>query len=327
MKIAFITDGGLEMGMGHVQQSITLAEELKDRAEIFFLTKSDEAVVNQIEDAGFITFKLNNDNEMLNLVQEIRPSTVIIDKIDVDEDFARRLKDSLKVKLAIFTNLTPANKFADIAVTADIGSQFRNIKFLDEKTNTLYFYGPKYWVLRNEFCKFKKKVKKLRNKVEKIVLIFGGSDVSNLTSTVANELLSLNDDFKIDIILGAHFEHLDMLDQVLAQYPSKKENVNVYKNIKNVAELMYKADLVIACPGLSAFEALCVGTPVIVMPHDSLQKETYQGFMRVLDKDEVSKLGDMITNADFTYSHEEHIRRMEIGEGKSELIEEILRCD
>jgi spore coat polysaccharide biosynthesis predicted glycosyltransferase SpsG len=88
---------------------------------------------------------------------------------------------------------------------------------------------------------------------------------------------------------------------------------------------MYSADLVIAAPGLSVFEALCVGTPVIVMPQNSLQKKTYEGFMRVLDKNEVNRLGKMIDNSDFSYPHEEHIMRMEIGEGKSELIEEILK--
>jgi spore coat polysaccharide biosynthesis predicted glycosyltransferase SpsG len=51
--------------------------------------------------------------------------------------------------------------------------------------------------------------------------------------------------------------------------------VNAYNNAETVAELMYSADLVIASPGLSTFEALCVGIPVIVMPHDDLQKEIY----------------------------------------------------
>ena len=34
MRIAFVTDGGLKMGMGHIYRSISIAEELKDTAEI-----------------------------------------------------------------------------------------------------------------------------------------------------------------------------------------------------------------------------------------------------------------------------------------------------
>jgi len=325
MRIAFVTDGGLERGMGHVQQSTTLAQEFKDRAEIYFFTKSDETVVNKIKSAGLATFKLSSDDEIADLLQQIKPNIVIVDKIDVAEKFAKRLKDSLGAKLVIFTNLTTANLYADVAVTADIGSQFRNIKFRDEKTNTLYFYGPKYWVLRKEFYKFKKKRKAPAKKIEGILLIFGGSDPSNLTTTVLDELLSLENDFRINVILGAHFGYYDSLNQVLSRHQNKKDNVSIYRDINNVAELMYKADLVIASPGLSVFEALCVGTPVIVMPQDLLQKETYQGFMRTLAKGDTNRLGDMIAAADFTYPQQESILKMEIGEGKTELIHEILR--
>jgi UDP-2,4-diacetamido-2,4,6-trideoxy-beta-L-altropyranose hydrolase len=325
MKIAFITDGGLERGMGHVQQSTTLARELSDRAEIYFLTKSDKTVVDQIKNAGFNTFKLNDDDEIANLLKERRPDRVIFDKLDVDEGLARKLKETLKAKLVIFTNLTSANKYADMAVTADIGSKFKNVKSLDEKTHKLIYYGPKYWILRREFYEFKKLGKKRPDKVAEILLIFGGSDFLNLTSAALDELLNLKSDFKIDVILGAHFEYFKEMNEVLAKHQDKKKKVNIYKNISNVAELMYKADLVIGSPGLSVFEALCVGTPVIVMPQNKLQKNTYQGFMRILDKDEAGKLGDIIANADFTYPDEEHIVKMEIGEGKTELIEEILK--
>jgi len=324
MKIVFITDGGLEKGMGHVQQSTTLAEELRDRAEICFLTKSDETVVKQIVNVGFNTFKLNHDNEILDLLKEIRPNIIIIDKLDVAEELAKELKETLRTKLIIFTNLTRANRCADIAVSAVIGSNFKNSRFLDEETNTLYFYGPKYWVLRKECYEFKKRGKTLRNKVEKIALIFGGSDASNLTSAALDELLHLKNDFKIDVILGAHFTYFDSLNQVLSQPSAKKKKVSVYKNIKNVAELMYKADLVMASPGLAAFEALCVGTPMIVMHQNEFQKDGFKGFVPTLGKEDIKRIGDLINRAAFIDPLQEYITRLEIGEGKVELIETII---
>lgn len=235
MKISVVTDGGLEMGMGHVQQSTTLAKELMHRAEICFLTKSDDAVVKQIADCGFKTFKLNNDNQVANLLCEIKPNIVVIDKLDVDEGFARRLKNSVNAKLVIFSNITAANMYADIAVCADFGSNFRNARLRDEKTNTLYFYGPKYWVLRKEFHELHNKGKAISGKVEKILLIFGGSDPSNLTSTVLEELLNLDHEYEIDVILGAHFGYIDAFNRVLSKHQQEKESVNVYRNTKNVA--------------------------------------------------------------------------------------------
>jgi spore coat polysaccharide biosynthesis predicted glycosyltransferase SpsG len=113
--------------------------------------------------------------------------------------------------------------------------------------------------------------------------------------------------------------------QVLEQYAGKRANVTVHRNIRNVAELMHKVDLAITSPGLSVFEALCVGSPVIVMPHNDLQRDTYKGFMRMLEKDEVGKLGGMIERADFTFPQENHIAEMEIGEGVEQLVDTILR--
>ena len=78
MKIAFVTDGGLEMGMGHVYRSITLAEEIMDKAEIYFFTKSDEIVVSKIKNSGFNVLKLKDDEEMLKLLKERNPNIVII---------------------------------------------------------------------------------------------------------------------------------------------------------------------------------------------------------------------------------------------------------
>lgn len=312
------------MGMGHILRSITLAEEIKDRAEICFLTKSDATVVNQIKNAGFSAFKLENDNEIANLLQEIKPSIVIIDKLDVEEDFARKLKDSLNTKLVIFANLTSANRYADVVVNAVAGSKFKNRKFLDKKTTTLYFYGPKYFVLRKEFYKFKKKGKTLKDKVERIVLIFGGSDPSNLTSMVLDELLGLSSEFKIDVILGAHFVYFDELNRVLAQYQNKKENVNIYRNVRNVAELMYETDLVIASPGVSVFEALCVGTPVLAIHQNWLQKSWFEGFLPIIGGNEVTSVGDIIANTNFINPNAYYIKQLEIGMGKTELIREIL---
>ena len=323
-KIAFITEGGLKMGMGHVVRSITLAEELKDSAEICFLTQSDEIVVNKIKNAEFDAFKLQNDHHIVNRLKDLNPNVVIIDKLNVDEDLVVELKDSLNTKLVIFGNLSKANKYADVVVNAVIGSKLKNKKFSDKSTNTIYFCGPRYYVLRKEFYEFKKKGKRLSGKTEKILLIFGGSDPSNLTSKVLNELLHFNADLKIDIILGVHFVYFDELNQVLGKYQTKKKNVRLYRNIKNVAELMYKADLVIVSPGVSMFEALCVSTPVIAIYQNPLQESWFDGSIHIFDKTEINKIKDAISNGDFLNPGEDYIKELDIGGGKTEIISAII---
>jgi spore coat polysaccharide biosynthesis predicted glycosyltransferase SpsG len=324
VTVCFITDGGRHLGLGHVQQSVTFAKELVSQANVCFLTKSDETVVSKIRENGFDTTWHKNDADILAHLSAKKPDIVIFDKLDVAEDLARDIKRTLNVRLAIFTNLTGANRYADVAVTADIGSRFENLRFLDEKTGTTYFYGPKYWVLRPDFYQYHRLGKAQSIDTNSVLLLFGGSDPANLTSATLGQLLLLKQPLKINVVLGAHYGHDDDLQEILQRHHSMRPNVTIYRNIPNVAELMYSADLVLASPGLSAFEALRVGTPVIVVPHDTLQRDTYEGFMRMLERSELSNLGYMLETGDFTYPDDERIVRMEIGEGIQELKEVIM---
>ncbi len=321
MKIAFVTDGGKEIGMGHVQQSVTLAQELKSRAEIVFLTKSDNFVVNQIKDSHFTVIGKTNDDELLQTIQKIAPQWVIIDKIDVAEDFAKSIKEETSAKLAIFTNITAANKYADLAVTADFGSSFKNIKYFDEETKTLYYFGPRYWVLRKEFYTPSKKTKSVAGKIERILIMFGGSDPLNITSAALDELLGLPENYFIDVILGAGFNFNDEIHHVLAKHATKSANVQIYKNIKNIAEMMLAADLVMASPGLSLFEALSLFTPAIALHQNAVQAQAYHGFIQTFDKSEIDKLADILAKSNFIDPYDDFIMNLEIGQGKNELVD------
>jgi spore coat polysaccharide biosynthesis predicted glycosyltransferase SpsG len=307
--------------MGHVQQSITLAQDLKNKAEVIFLTKSDNSVISKIRNSDFEVIRGTDDLELLESLKEIAPQWVIIDKINVAEDFAKRIKADMSTKLAIFTNITAANQYADIAVTADYGSSFKNIKFFDEKTKTLYYYGPKYWILRKEFYKLSKKGKRVSGRIERILLIFGGSDPLNITSAVLDELLGLQENYLIYIILGAGFTFGNELQQVLEKHQEKRENVNIFKDIQNIAEIMINVDLVMASPGLSLFEALALFRPVISMHQNALQADAYRDLMPTLDKSEINRLVDILANRKFINPYDDFIMNMEIGQGKEELVD------
>lgn len=324
MRIFFITDGGGHLGLGHIQQSLAFAQELLPHAHIFFITKSNETVLVKIREKGFEVTWHENDIDILKHLTAQKPDVIIFDKLDVAEELARGIKQTLSAQLVIFTNLTNANRYADIAVTADIGSQFENIRFIDEETSTLYFYGPRYWVLRPEFYQYQRQGKDVIVLPKRVLLIFGGSDPTNLTSVTLEQILQIKRPINIDVVLGADFHHDKDMLQVLQRYVKPETNLSVYRNVPNIAELMYGADLVLASPGLSAFEALRVGTPVIVIPHDTLQRDTYQGFLRVLERDKLTDLKEMIENGDYTSPKDDKIIRMEIGEGIQELKEEII---
>lgn len=331
LNIHIVTDGGQMMGMGHVQQSMTLARKLEPHAHIVFLTKSDGVVVDFIREGGFFASAHADDDAIFATLYQSRPDVILFDKIDVSVDLVKRIKRSMNSKVVIFTNLTSANGYADMVVlprapelSTGITARFQNIATVDEVMGRKCFYGPKYWVLRPEFLSYKKLGIREAVPIKKLLLAFGGSDPSNLTSRAVQALVNHGNRYEVDIILGRHFSYEDMLRSILDRDTQKLLTVTLHRNVRNVAELMYQADLAVTAAGMSMFEALCVGTPVIVIPQDQLQRDTYGGVMRLLEVEDIDQLPQLIRGLDFTRPSDQMIKNMMIGEGVEALVDAII---
>ena len=328
MKIAIVTDGNNTLGMGHVYQTMTLVTFLKKAdsgIDISFLTKSAEHVVTLLKSTGCEVNFYPDDDLIFEALKKENPDRILFDKLDVSPALAKKIKEELDAKLIIMTNLTDANDYADMTVLADIGSNFENIRKESKDTGQIEFWGPKYWLLRPEFYEYKKNKKSHPSTIKNIMLMFGGADPCNYSSLVLNELLKLNSDFNINLIIGSAFNNREELNEVIKNNKAALSSVKILENIKNVSEIMYNSDVVFASPGLSFFEALAVGTPVVGFHQNELQGDVYnKGTLPTLDKNDVHKIKSIIENKSFLYPDDAFIAAMEIGEGKDELINEIL---
>jgi len=329
MKIVFITDGGLEMGMGHIYRTISLAKEMPEQT-IQFLTKSDKSIVDKIIDSGFNVIKTIDDNEIVSNLININPNVVIIDRLDIESTLTSSIKKNTQARLVLIENLNAeSNQNADVVINAILGDNFggklENRKFVNEETPTSYFYGPKYLLLKDDFLNYKiYKPKSSSSSISSILLIFGGSDPSNLTGKVLDELTACGNDCRLDIILGKGFIYQDYINDILRRNNHDNKKIVIHKDANNVAELMYSVDLVITAPGISVFEALCVYTPVIVIHQNEWQKNGFNGFMKTLSKDDIRKLKLLIKNKEYLDPNSDYIKNFEIGKGKAEVIEAIM---
>ena len=326
MKIDIITDGNNKLGMGHVYQVVTLVRyllEANSELDIRLYTKSDQVVVSLLRNTSCYVETCSDDEEIFQLLSTREPDSIVFDKLDVSPALAKNIKRNIDSKLLIFTNLTDANEYADVTLLADIGSDFENIYNKDIVTGRVEIFGPKYWILRPDFYFHKIASKSKDNEIKKILLMFGGSDPSNFSSSVMEELLNMEQNYEISLIIGPSFVHIDELNEVLSNDVSNSK-VLVFKNVTNVAKMMSEHDLVLASPGLSFFESLVVGIPVIGFHQDELQKEAYQCVFRTFGKEEVASLPDLLREKDFIFPNDMAVQKMAIGEGKNEIIQEIL---
>lgn len=83
-----------------------------------------------------------------------------------------------------------------------------------------------------------------------------------------------------------------------------------------MAELMKDNDLIITSPGMTMFEALFLGIPVVVLYQNELQRECYDDYLKKISKTHLNPLKEgYFIDAEHTDLH--------IGKGKFEIIEAI----
>lgn len=323
IRIAFVTDGGKEMGMGHVMRSLTIAEEIAGSADVFFITSSDVSVQEGIASKGFRVEYVDNDNQLVKMISRIQVDTVVIDRPPVKEKLIKRIRESSKVRIVVFDSDTYANRWADVAVNALLNSEFQNKRYQDEETSTLYFYGSKYIVLRAQFKEYSKEPAIEPENASRILVIFGGSDPANLTSKTLRGLLSLQDRrFQIVVLMGPKFAHRKEVDRTIKEYGAQ-DSVELIQNSEQVAELMWRSDLVFVSPGLSLFEALSVGSDVIAASQNELQRTVYRHFFEEFDK--TPEPFRFFDESFFLSPKERKVKEMEIGKGRAEVIEAIIK--
>lgn len=323
MKVALVADGNSALGMGHVYQTITLSRYLRDALggspDLQILTTSAPSVAQLLASSGCPVHQCDDDAAIADRLREMRPDRVVIDKLDVSPALAKTISQTFRTKLIILTNLSDANRYADVTVMAGMGSDFKNIR--RHVGNQVQLWGPRYWLIRPEFLGVPAKA---LGQVKVVTLIFGGADPANLSTAMLAELLGLEGGYFINLILGAAFPHQAALDAAMTEHADARSRVALMTNTDRVAQIMHESDLVLVSPGLSFFEALLVGTPVLCFHQNAFQRDAWQGHIKTYDKVDIAQLGTLLRQKRFIFPNDPRVVAMEIGQGIGEIVSEIV---
>jgi UDP-2,4-diacetamido-2,4,6-trideoxy-beta-L-altropyranose hydrolase len=326
-KIALVTEGGPQIGMGHVYRSTTIAEELRGDALLLFLTKSDDAIA-RIRRSGFNATLCKTDEEILGRLSQIGPTMIILDAPQLSARFIENIRATLDVETRIVVfdaHFAPEiNRQIDVIVNAILRGDFANEFIYDQDVNTQYYFGPRYLVLRPEFFNSVKQRPRLNHPHEKkLLLLFGGGDYANLTTRTLDRILRFDKERCIHIIVGPAFGHLEELNAVIQAHTSDSSRIKVDKDATNVGELMNNADVVITSPGLSMFEALRLRKTVIAIYQNEFQKVVYKNFPLkcIVEQSDISHIDALLE--DFEHFDQDGVDKLQIGEGKTALLQAI----
>jgi len=279
-RILFKASASSEIGLGHFMRTKALAEETSKKIgrENVFLTGNLPSKEDMPENYVF----LPEDEKVAELIKNEDIDILLIDEPEVSLALCERVKkENDKILIAALDCFDYNNSFLDKIINLFNYNEPPMKEFKGQ-----YYEGLEYAIVRPSFFKFHTRDKKIKPKVERILIAFGGADPSGNTIKALNILESANFGKNVDLIIGPLFKNKTAL---LEEIKTKNYTCTVHENVKNIENYMFNADLAIVGSGSTMMELCMVGTPAIVIP----QNERELKFAKVFEKREAVKVLDI----------------------------------
>jgi CMP-N-acetylneuraminic acid synthetase len=248
-RVAIVVNAYDEIGTGHVYRCLSIASKLVFHDVLFLLDEQHHLGIDIVNNHNYPYIHYDGEDDLLNKLSKYSPHVVINDILDTSSDYISSLKND-GYFVVNFEDLGTGTEVADVVFDAlyehEVGE--KNI-----------FTGHKYYILKDEFYFQPQKI--ITQKVNNVLITFGGTDPNNLTEKVIDSILATNYDGRINVILGLGYEGLERL---IEKY-EVNQSIQIYRNVSNISEFMFQADIIFTSAGRTMYEVCSLGVPTICL--------------------------------------------------------------
>ena len=289
MQIVFRVDSSIILGSGHLMRCLTLAGRLRKEkhAEIHFISRDLEGNLHdKIKDAGFILHalprhapveRLEGYAAWLTVSQEADAAEtkailqliglvdrLVVDNYALDETWERQMRPFAR-EIFVIDDLADRKHECDVLLDQNfyLDKESRYIGLVPETCKLLL--GPKHALLREEFYEARKHLRKRDGRIQRILVFYGGSDLTNETMKALHALCAFHEmqrGVAVDVIVGAGNPRREEI-RAFCNAPSR-EWMTYYCQVDNMAEFMVRADLMLGAGGSTTWERCFLELPSIV---------------------------------------------------------------
>ena len=233
-KIIFRVDGYKEIGLGHVYRVLQIAYNLTEHEVLFVLNSKSDLGINKISNSFFKYEIINSDEEIIDIVKRENAQILVNDILDTQKEYMELIKET-GIRVVNFEDLGEGRLYADAVINA--------LYETEEEKNV--YCGEKYYCVRDEFILYNEK--KFNEKVNNVLIVFGGTDPENLTMKTIEAIEKTGyKEIEYTCILGMGYGDESPL---MEKIKNMDYNIQILRNVSNIAEYMYKADIAISSQG------------------------------------------------------------------------------
>jgi spore coat polysaccharide biosynthesis predicted glycosyltransferase SpsG len=270
MNVFIVTEGGKNIGLGHIARCISIYQAFEEVGiQSQLIVNGDETVEKQLKDKNCKVFDWLNDREMLFAV--LRDADIVfVDSYLADYDLYENI--SKIVKTAVYFD-------DDIRIDYPKGFVVNGAIFAEQipypkRKEVVYLLGAQYAPLRKEFWDVP--AKSICDSIESVLITFGGSDIRNLTPKVLKLLVDTYPGLVKKVIIGKGFRSTAEIEDI------KDHNTELvyYPDAAGMKKVMLESDIAISASGQTLYELGRIGVPtivIIVVPVPDNLMKSFQG--------------------------------------------------
>jgi spore coat polysaccharide biosynthesis protein SpsF len=263
MKTLLFCHASKKIGMGHFIRQLQVAEEMNSRGyKVTFAVSDYNPAVTLLEEKKI--FYIKSKKMPFEVKPEYEADIVILDISNTDANFIKSLRKNGN-KVVSFDDLGTGRDHVNILVDSNTDpSDYSKARSL---------FRLKYVIVNNRYSAFRSLEKVVPRKIERVAISMGGTDPKSIGPEIANFLVKSGMDFKIDLILGAGFNDKDNKPESMNFIRNNGSKCNIHRNLPDLAEILFNADIIFCAGGITLYEACAVGTPAVVISQVEHQQQ------------------------------------------------------
>lgn len=286
MKVLVRVDASSRIGSGHVMRCLALADGLRlQGAEVSFVCREAEGWLGRLVEAhGYTMFPLPpgslerekslDHSSWLGETQEVDAQQtlqvcsgagpfdwVVVDHYAIDVHWERLVRRCC-ARMMVIDDLANRQHSCDLLLNQNLmtGVQKKYASLVPR--DCVQLLGPRFALLRPAFRAVRLANGSKEQRQRKLFVFLGGSDPDDFTNLVLDALELLpSGSVLADVVVGEGNARAEALRLRCERSP----NLQFYKQVADIEQLMARADLAVCSAGSVTWERCCLGLPAVTM--------------------------------------------------------------
>jgi spore coat polysaccharide biosynthesis predicted glycosyltransferase SpsG/L-amino acid N-acyltransferase YncA len=326
MKVKIFTEGGKNIGLGHISRCSSLYNEIATRGiPVDFTVYGD---IGKIDFLNGINIINENWLDKEYLINNLSPDDfVIVDSYKANKELYEII--SKKSIRALFIDDIGRLVYPDgIIVNPSLDSSHIDYS---HSSNSILLSGPEYVILREQFRGFKRE--NISKEVRRVLIMMGGTDIRGLTPLIMDNICRNMLYIEFDIVTGS-----EGMEKIKSQI-FKTNNITFHNSLDaaQMMELMMSSDLAITAAGQTIYELLATQTPFIPIKVIENQENNIKSLLKynpeqiVLRYDDLDFLSNLkktlkiYSNVEYRKSYNLKYKAIVDGYGSKRIVDYLLK--